>query len=152
MVNGLVPTLVPPSGTRAAATSGSRTGLPPVPTFAAARTRSTVYAITGVDDRGRVPNLSIVSALGWTATSNLDARVTSGLIVVVVAAHAALRLTTHGHVRLPATLRHACGIAEGDRVLLAAEPAEGVLVIHPLASLDAMISNRRPAASTGGAQ
>ena len=77
---------------------------------------------------------------------------TSGLIVVVVAAYGALRLTTHGHVRIPATLRHACGIAEGDRVLLAAEPGDGVLVIHPLASLDAMISNRRLDATTGGAQ
>jgi bifunctional DNA-binding transcriptional regulator/antitoxin component of YhaV-PrlF toxin-antitoxin module len=46
-------------------------------------------------------------------------------------------------VNLPAAARHACGIAPGDRVLLAAEPADGILVVHPLAALDAMVSRFR---------
>jgi hypothetical protein len=42
-------------------------------------------------------------------------------------------------VRLPATVRHWCGLSPGSRVLLAADPAAGRLVVHPPAALDAMI-------------
>jgi hypothetical protein len=37
------------------------------------------------------------------------------------------------------TVRRWCGLAVGDRVLLAAEPADGLLVVYPPATLDAMI-------------
>ena len=37
-------------------------------------------------------------------------------------------------------MRHWCGLTPGARVLLVAEPDEGRLVIHPTASLDAMIT------------
>jgi bifunctional DNA-binding transcriptional regulator/antitoxin component of YhaV-PrlF toxin-antitoxin module len=108
-----------------------------------------VYAITGVDGRGRVPDLTVVRALGWTAASSLEARACGGLIVVAASAEGSLGLTAHGHVRLPAPLRRACGIEEGNRVLLAAEPTVGVLVVHPLASLDAIVSDSHSLDSTG---
>jgi bifunctional DNA-binding transcriptional regulator/antitoxin component of YhaV-PrlF toxin-antitoxin module len=41
-------------------------------------------------------------------------------------------VSSQGRVHLPAAARHACRITPGDRVLLAAEPADGVLVVHPL--------------------
>jgi bifunctional DNA-binding transcriptional regulator/antitoxin component of YhaV-PrlF toxin-antitoxin module len=47
--------------------------------------------------------------------------------------------TRGGHLRLPATVRRWCGLGAGDRVLLAAEPDAGLLVVHPPASLDAMV-------------
>jgi hypothetical protein len=49
-------------------------------------------------------------------------------------------VTRQGHLRLPAALRRGCRIGPGDRVLLAAEPAEGVVVVHPPAALDAMLT------------
>jgi hypothetical protein len=48
-------------------------------------------------------------------------------------------LTDQGHLRLPATVRHWCGLVTGDRVLLAADPTRGLLVVHPPAVLDTMI-------------
>jgi hypothetical protein len=49
-------------------------------------------------------------------------------------------MTAQGYLRLPATVRHWCGLVPGDRVLLAAEPDQGLLVVHPPAALDAMVS------------
>ncbi|GGM67957.1 hypothetical protein GCM10011608_61480 [Micromonospora sonchi] len=36
-------------------------------------------------------------------------------------------------------VRQWCGLTAGDRVLLAASPADGLLVVHPPAALDAMV-------------
>jgi hypothetical protein len=44
-------------------------------------------------------------------------------------------------VHLPAAARHACCIAPGDRILLAAEPDDRVLLVHPLATVDAMVAH-----------
>jgi bifunctional DNA-binding transcriptional regulator/antitoxin component of YhaV-PrlF toxin-antitoxin module len=60
-------------------------------------------------------------------------------------------VTGQGHVRLPATVRRWCGLATGDRVLLAAEPARGLLVVHPPAALDAMIGQFQAAVLAGDA-
>ncbi|WP_345535875.1 hypothetical protein [Phytohabitans rumicis] len=48
-------------------------------------------------------------------------------------------VTGLGHVRLPAVVRHRCDLAGGDRVLLAADRAQGRLVVHPPVMLDAMV-------------
>jgi bifunctional DNA-binding transcriptional regulator/antitoxin component of YhaV-PrlF toxin-antitoxin module len=49
-------------------------------------------------------------------------------------------VTPRGHLRLPAPVRHWCGLTPGSRVLLVAEPDESRLVIHPPTSLDEMIA------------
>jgi hypothetical protein len=40
---------------------------------------------------------------------------------------------------LPASIRQRCGYLTGEQVFLVAGPAHGVLVVHPLASLDDMV-------------
>jgi hypothetical protein len=42
-----------------------------------------------------------------------------------------------------------CRLAPGDRVLLAAESAYGLLVVHPPAALGAMVDNRQAARENG---
>jgi hypothetical protein len=49
-------------------------------------------------------------------------------------------MTSRRYLRLPATVRQWCALAAGDRVLLAADPAQGPLVVHPPTVLDAMIT------------
>jgi bifunctional DNA-binding transcriptional regulator/antitoxin component of YhaV-PrlF toxin-antitoxin module len=110
-----------------------------------------VYGLTAVDSRGRVSDKSVTRALGWQPGDPLSLRVTDGLIIVVAVAEGQLAVSSQGRVHLPASARHACRITPGDRVLLAAEPADGVLVVHPLATLDAMISRFRDHVMTGEA-
>jgi hypothetical protein len=59
------------------------------------------------------------------------------------------RVTDRGHLRLSATVRHWCALVPGDRVLLAADPAQGQLAVYPPAALDAVIG-RVHAAVLGG--
>ena len=61
----------------------------------------------------------------------------------------AFAVTRQGHVRLPATIRHWCGLAAGDRLLLAADPALGRLVVYPPAALDRVTAALDAAALVG---
>jgi bifunctional DNA-binding transcriptional regulator/antitoxin component of YhaV-PrlF toxin-antitoxin module len=69
--------------------------------------------------------------------------VRNGVIIVAALATGEVALSGRGRVHLPAATRHACRISPGDRVLLAAEPADGVLMVHPLPALDAMLAHYR---------
>jgi hypothetical protein len=109
-----------------------------------------VYGLAAVDARGRVADHIIMRALGWRAGSRLAIRVSNGLILITVG-EGRLGVTGQGHLRLPSAVRRGCGIEPGDRVLLVAEPSEGVLVVHPPATLDAIVSRFREAMIAGAA-
>ena len=81
-----------------------------------------------------------MTALGWAAGCRLDIRENGGLILVRANWQGVFNITSQGHLRLPATVRHWCALVPGDRVMLAANPADGLLVVHPPAALDAMIT------------
>ena len=49
-------------------------------------------------------------------------------------------VTRQGHPYIPAVVRRRCAIAPADRLLIAAEPTERRLVIHPPAALDVRAS------------
>ncbi len=95
-----------------------------------------VYGLSAVDDRGRLADRVVWRALGWTPGTRLQIRTAGGLVVVEAAPGGAFAVTRQGHVRIPATIRHWCGLAGGDRLLLAADPALGRLVVYPPEALD----------------
>jgi hypothetical protein len=99
-----------------------------------------VYGLAVVDDRGRIADRPVVRALGWTDATRLDLRAGAGRILVRAAIDGRHSLAARDRLPLPAYLRRSSGIEPGDSVLLAAEPADGVLAIHPLASLDALLN------------
>src|SRR5262249_2956031 len=90
----------------------------------------------------------IMQAMGWRAGIALTIRVTTGVIVVTVG-DGGYGVTRQGHLRLPATVRRTCRIEPGDRVLLAADPAEGVVIVHPPASLDRALAQLHAKAIVG---
>ena len=121
----------------------------PLPVVPMLRTRATVYAMATLDCRGRAANQEVVRALRWAAGQRLDIHHTTGVLIVQAHTHAVFSVTRDGHVRLPAEVRHRCGLATGDRVLMAADPRSGQLVIYPPATVDAMLA-RHAADATGG--
>lgn len=62
--------------------------------------------------------------------------------------HGDCQVTGQGYLRLPAALRHRCGLVAGDRVLLAADVDRCRLVIYPPAVLDQALA--QSANATGG--
>jgi len=104
-----------------------------------------------MDRHGRLADRSVVQSLGWTSGCRLDIQTKGGLIVVAARADGAHDLTGPGHVRLPVHVQRSCGLESGDRLLLAGESADGQLVVHPLAAIDAMISWLHRILLAGGA-
>ncbi len=148
----LVPPVAPPrrSDEPSPPRRGSQRPLPLAP-LVAPRARSTVYGLAAVDDRGRVADHEIVRALCWRAGTRLDIRVVGGVIVVAASDDGAFSVTNNGHIRLPATVRRSCAVEPGDRVLLVAEPANGVLSVHPPAALDTMLTRLHTQVTAGDA-
>jgi hypothetical protein len=111
---------------------------------------SAVYAVAAVDCNGRVAERAVVQALGWSAGTVLNLRIRANLILVQADQRGAYVLAPPGYVRLPAAIRHRCGLVPGARLLLAADPVRQVLVMYPPAALDAMVSAFQAGVVGGG--
>ncbi|WP_444948128.1 AbrB/MazE/SpoVT family DNA-binding domain-containing protein [Micromonospora ureilytica] len=98
-----------------------------------------VYGLAAIDTSGRIADRAVIRALGWAPGTRLHIREGSEVIVVRRDQQGVFTVSGQGHLRLPAAVRHWCGLTAGDRVLLAASPPEGLLVVHPPAALDAMV-------------
>jgi len=106
------------------------------------RTTAVVYGLSALDDRGRLADRTIMRVLGWSAGLRLDISETRGMLVIRSRASGESHVTGRGYLRVPAALRHRCGLETGDRVLLAADPGQGQLVVYPPAALDALITQQ----------
>ncbi|MGW6332217.1 hypothetical protein [Nocardia rhamnosiphila] len=105
--------------------------------------RSTaVHSIRPVDTNGRVVDKAIVGALDWHPGDLLSWRVTGGLVLISRPGHGRRGITKYGHLSLPAAVRHSAGICIHDRVLLAADPDQALLVVYPAAVLDDILARR----------
>ncbi|GAA2779024.1 AbrB/MazE/SpoVT family DNA-binding domain-containing protein [Crossiella cryophila] len=105
-----------------------------------ARTATTLYRLSAVDCNGYVLNRAILTALTWPAGTRLSARMARSLLVLTADQAGAFAIGNQGDLWLPITVRRACGLVTGDRVLLAADPPLGRLVLVPPAELDRMLS------------
>ena len=98
-----------------------------------------VCAVASVDARGRVSDRSVVRSLGWRAGQRLEIRAVGGSVLVARRDDGVFSLTTQAYLRLPATVRHWCGLSSGDRVLVAAEPARDAVAVHTMPTLQALL-------------
>lgn len=133
----VVPPVLPASGRAAAGSVAPLVRGPlPLPILPLGRRSTAVYGLAAVDDRGRVADRVVLRSLGWSAGLRLDIDETAGVLTVTTDPDGGYQITNQGNLRLPAPLRHRCGLAAGDRVLLAADPDRSRLAIYPPAALD----------------
>ncbi|BCB78381.1 hypothetical protein GCM10022251_30350 [Phytohabitans flavus] len=107
--------------------------------------------MASIDRDGRIADVAVIGAMGWRRGTRLDVRLGEGLILVTADERAVFRVTDPGRVRLPASVRHWCGLIGGSRVLLVAYPEVGLLVVQPLSSLAQMITQFHAVAVRGDA-
>ncbi|OAP20406.1 MULTISPECIES: AbrB/MazE/SpoVT family DNA-binding domain-containing protein [Amycolatopsis] len=112
-----------------------------MPDIPAPRTSTVAYGLSALDCHGRIADRTVFSALGWEPETRLVVNVTHATVVIVADPNGTLAMTGHGDLRLPAPVRHRCGLATGDRVLLSAHPDRGVLLAHPPAQLDRLLAD-----------
>jgi hypothetical protein len=148
----VIPKVIPGGGASTGPVGRVRRPLPLAALESASlRVADVAYALSAVDKSGRVADRSIVRVLGWMPGTRLDVREQAGIIVARAAADGAHCIDDRGHLRVPLTVRRWCRLAAGDRVLLAADRATGVLVAHPLAVLDRLLAGVHAAVAGGEA-
>ena len=146
MTARVVATFVPPRLpvlSRPGSGAPSRTAgasLPVTELSALPRTGSLRYGMGRVDSSGRVLDRSLVDALGWGRGDRLHLTLVAGSVVVHRHPTGVFTLTSQRYLVLPAPVRKRCGLTTGERVLLAADPRHGIVVVHPLSALDTMIT------------
>ncbi|MGP4017582.1 hypothetical protein [Saccharopolyspora sp. 5N708] len=111
-----------------------------------------LYRIAALDERGRIAEQSVVNALGWSPGERLQFGLISNTAIAVQPdAGGMFTLARRSHIPLPVTARRWCGLRTGDRVLLAAAPDHGVLVVYTMGALDAMVAGFHASACGGEA-
>jgi hypothetical protein len=100
---------------------------------------SLYYTVTPIDARGRLADQSPIRALGWPPSQPITITVIQQAIIVTAHADAADSITRQGHLRLPARIRHHCHLNPADRLLVAAAPTPGVLLIYTTALLESIL-------------
>jgi len=97
------------------------------------------YGLARIDASGRVSDRSMLKTLGWCPGNSLQITVVDSAVVVHPHPAGIFVVPPRPYLVLPALVRRRCGIHAGDRLLLAADPGPGVLVVHPLAALDELL-------------
>jgi len=98
-----------------------------------------VYGIGRIDASGRIADRTVTSALGWSGGDRLTLTADAGVVTARRDSGGMITLPARAYIAIPAALRRRCGLRPGDRVLLAAVPAEGSLVVYSLAVVDQAI-------------
>ncbi|MDX2972167.1 hypothetical protein [Kribbella solani] len=142
-VAALVPPVRPAASLVPSVVVASPRGPLPLATLGMRRTSDLVYGLSSIDNRGRVVDSKVMRQLDWPpglplAFSHADGRLTVTPDTSPGAGR--LRVTTQGHLRIPAPLRHLCALVAGDRVLLAADTARSLVTVFPPATLDRLLS------------
>jgi hypothetical protein len=151
MVPAVVPASLPNAASGQATTRRPVNGPLPLPAFTDRRTRRTVYALPAIDCNGRLADQAIVRVMGWQPGTRYAIQEHGGLLLVDASPRGVYTITRQGHLYIPAVARRRCAISPADRLLVAAEPAERGLVIHPPAAIDAMIADRHRSVLGGDA-
>jgi hypothetical protein len=80
-----------------------------------------------------------VRLLGWSPKCLVSVRVLNGPVMVVTRSSGPDSVTRQGYLRLPASVRHACHIDPGSRLLVVACRDNDLLAIYPTSVLDAIL-------------
>lgn len=115
------------------------------------RTATTVYGVAALDCNGRIADGHVLRSLAWTSGQRLAPQLAGVSVLIVADPRGPVQIGRAGHLRLPVSLRRACHLVAGDRVLLVADPPNGKLLVHPPAALDALFPTH-PAHAAGGEQ
>lgn len=119
--------------------TGPTTGLPLAPLFPPMPAPSHHCVLTPIDDRGRLADRSPIRALGWSPGQPITISIVQLRVVVISQSNGTEHITRQGYLRLPAHVRHIYRITPGDRLLIAAAPATGVLAVYSMPSLESAL-------------
>ena len=89
-----------------------------------------VYGIGRIDASGRIADRAVTSALGWHGGDRLTLTAEAGVVTARRDPGGMVTMPDRAYIAIPAALRRRCGLEPGDRVLLAAVPADDTLTAY----------------------
>ena len=102
------------------------------------------------DDRGRLADRSPICAAGWAPGQPVTISIANDHRLVLVRPDGPQTITRHGHLRLPASVRHTCGLSAGDRLLVTVTATPPLLTVYPMATVEAILRRLAPASTATG--
>jgi hypothetical protein len=120
--------------------AAARSPLPLVQLIAARSMQESFLAATSVDDRGRLADRTALKELGWRPGTPVAISMIPAAGVLVVRRNGPDVITSQGHLRLPAPIRHGLRLRANDRLLLLALVHDDVLVAYLASALEDMVS------------
>ncbi|MFC3456430.1 hypothetical protein [Amycolatopsis speibonae] len=96
-------------------------------------------SIAVLDAGGRLQDRGAVAALGWSTGDRLLITLVQTSVVIHRRADGVFVMPRKPYVCLPATVRRACGVATGARMLLVADAEHDTLVVHPESAVQALL-------------
>ena len=101
-----------------------------------------LYGFGRIDAAGRVADRAVIRALGWCCGDRLTMTAEAGVVTARRDPGGMIAMTAKPYIVIPAALRRRCGLQPGDRVLLAAVPADDTLTACSFAVVDQAIRAR----------
>jgi AbrB family looped-hinge helix DNA binding protein len=102
----------------------------------------TLYGIGRIDASGRIADQSVITAMGWRGGDLLTLTADAGVVTARRDPGGMVAIPRRGYIAIPAALRLRCGLKPGDRVLVAATPADETLTAYSLAVVHEAIRAR----------
>jgi len=123
---------IPAARQRARSAAGLRLPLA-VPSPVPSLPEDVVYGTGRIDASGRIADQGILTAMGWRAGDRLTLTAEAGVVTARRDPGGMVTIPRRGYIAIPAALRLRCGLQPGDRVLVAASPADEALTAYSLA-------------------
>ena len=95
-----------------------------------------VYGFGRIDASGRIADRVILTALGWRSGDRLTLTAGAGVMIARRDPGGILTVPDRPCIVIPAAARSRCGLRAGDRVLLAALPAQDTLTAYSFTVVD----------------
>lgn len=100
------------------------------------------------DLSGRISIRGLLATLAWTTEVRLDLGITAGMMIFAVRVAGQHGVAGPGTIKLPSPARRLIGLAPGEPVLLAACPAEDLLLVIPAVAVGDWLHRRLAESST----
>ncbi|HEV3287460.1 MAG TPA: AbrB/MazE/SpoVT family DNA-binding domain-containing protein [Streptosporangiaceae bacterium] len=102
------------------------------------------YGFGRMDEWGRVADRAMITALGWQPGDRLTLTAAAGVVIARRDPGGMVTMAAKPYLVIPAALRRRCGLRPGDRVLLAAFPAQDALAAYSFAVVDQALRAHAP--------
>lgn len=99
------------------------------------------YRLTTTCCHGQLCDRTPVKLLDWRADQPIALAVKDGAVVGFDDSHGDFRIGPRGHLRLPAAIRHQCGIIPGQKLLVAMSAEHRIVIIYPIVAIDRALAS-----------